>query len=388
MKFTKKLILSLLILALSISFVLAQENTESNVSARIDYISPNNDGVQDELVVPLDIKDKRYISEWSFVITDKNDNILRTIGNKHKRADTATDVFKNLFSGEGIKGFFDNVGKTFAPKSGVEVPEEVRWNGVFDSGEIAPDGTYFYYLTASDDNENTSRTKTYQVVVDNTPPQIDLIQPNESEKIFGAGLKPTINIKQSGSAEDLWTAKITDASGNIVRNFSWKDESPKNISWEGENDSLSPVKEGVYVYEISCTDKAGNTSQKAIVSNIIYDAIPRSVNLSIQGSPFSPNNDNVKDTISIFPTIPNTDGLVQSKIEILDKSGKICKKMELDANKFINNEISSIDYDGKDGNGQYLFDGEYQLAFTAIFNNGQEPKITRNIIVDNLHLVE
>ena len=141
MKFTKKLILSLLILALSISFVLAQENTESNVSARIDYISPNNDGVQDELVVPLDIKDKRYISEWSFVITDKNDNILRTIGNKHKRADTATDVFKNLFSGEGIKGFFDNVGKTFAPKSGVEVPEEVRWNGVFDSGEIAPDGT-------------------------------------------------------------------------------------------------------------------------------------------------------------------------------------------------------------------------------------------------------
>ena len=165
MNFTKKLILSLLIFCLSISFVITQENTENNISARIDYISPNNDGVQDELVVPLDIKDKRYISEWSFVITDKNGNILRTIGNKHKRADTATDVFKNLFSGEGIKGFFDNVGKTFAPKSGVEVPNEVRWNGVFETGEIAPDGTYFYYLTASDDNGNKSQTKTYQVVV-------------------------------------------------------------------------------------------------------------------------------------------------------------------------------------------------------------------------------
>ena len=164
----KKILFVLLTLVLSINFLIAQENsTEENnsaVSSRIDYISPNNDGVQDELVVPLDIKDKRYISEWSFVVTDKNGNVLRTIGNKHKRADTATDVFKNLFSGEGIKGFFDNVGKTFAPKSGVEVPTEVRWNGVFDSGEIAPDGTYFYYLTASDDNENTSRTKTYQVV--------------------------------------------------------------------------------------------------------------------------------------------------------------------------------------------------------------------------------
>ena len=384
MKFTKKLILSLLIFCLSISFVVAQESIENNVSSRTDYISPNNDGVQDELVVPLDIKDKRYISEWSFVVTDKNGNILRTIGNKHKRADTATDVFKNLFSGEGFKGFFDNLGKTFAPKSGVEVPTEVRWNGVFDSGEIAPDGTYFYYLSAKDDNDNESRTKTYSVVVDNTPPQIDLIQPNESEKIFGAGLKPTINIKQTGSEEDLWTAKISDISGNIVRNYSWQNSSPKNISWEGENDNLSAVSEGVYIYEVTCTDKAGNTSQKAIVSNIIYDAIPRSVNLSIQGSPFSPNNDNVKDIISVFPSVQNTSGLMRTKIEILDKTGKIYRTIELDKEKFINNEISSIEYDGKDDKGYFLFDGEYQLAFSAIFNNGQEPKMSRNIIIDNL----
>ena len=384
MKFTKKLILSLLIFCLSISFVVAQESIENNVSSRTDYISPNNDGVQDELVVPLDIKDKRYISEWSFVVTDKNGNILRTIGNKHKRADTATDVFKNLFSGEGFKGFFDNLGKTFAPKSGVEVPSEVRWNGVFDSGEIAPDGTYFYYLTAKDDNDNESRTKTYSVVVDNTPPQIDLIQPKESEKIFGAGLKPTINIKQTGSEEDLWTAKISDISGNIVRNYSWQNSSPKNISWEGENDNLSAVSEGVYIYEVTCTDKAGNTSQKAVVSNIIYDAIPRSVNLSIQGSPFSPNNDNVKDIISVFPSVQNTSGLMRTKIEILDKTGKIYRTIELDKEKFINNEISSIEYDGKDDKGYFLFDGEYQLAFSAIFNNGQEPKMSRNIIIDNL----
>ena len=384
MKFTKKLILSLLIFCLSISFVVAQESIENNVSSRTDYISPNNDGVQDELVVPLDIKDKRYISEWSFVVTDKNGNILRTIGNKHKRADTATDVFKNLFSGEGFKGFFDNLGKTFAPKSGVEVPSEVRWNGVFDSGEIAPDGTYFYYLSAKDDNDNESRTKTYSVVVDNTPPQIDLIQPKESEKIFGAGLKPTINIKQTGSEEDLWTAKISDISGNIVRNYSWQNSSPKNISWEGENDNLSAVSEGVYIYEVTCTDKAGNTSQKAVVSNIIYDAIPRSVNLSIQGSPFSPNNDNVKDIISVFPSVQNTSGLMRTKIEILDKTGKIYRTIELDKEKFINNEISSIEYDGKDDKGYFLFDGEYQLAFSAIFNNGQEPRMSRNIIIDNL----
>jgi hypothetical protein len=69
----------------------------------------------------------------------------------------------------------------------------------------------------------------------------------------------------------------------------------RNRFWYNDALERSAVSEGVYIYEVTCTDKAGNTSQKAVVSNIIYDAIPRSVNLSIQGSPFSPNNDNVKD---------------------------------------------------------------------------------------------
>ena len=47
------------------------------------YISPNNDGVQDALVVPLKISDKRYITSWSLVITDKDGKTVRTIGNKY-----------------------------------------------------------------------------------------------------------------------------------------------------------------------------------------------------------------------------------------------------------------------------------------------------------------
>ena len=39
------------------------------------YISPNNDGVQDQLEVPLQIKEKRYVAEWSFIISDEN-NLL------------------------------------------------------------------------------------------------------------------------------------------------------------------------------------------------------------------------------------------------------------------------------------------------------------------------
>ena len=45
------------------------------------YISPNNDGVQDELVIPLKINDKRYVQSSSLVIMDSMHNVVRTIGN-------------------------------------------------------------------------------------------------------------------------------------------------------------------------------------------------------------------------------------------------------------------------------------------------------------------
>jgi len=52
------------------------------VLAKAKYISPNNDGVQDELEIPLNISDKRYVQAWSLVILDSNRNVIRTIGNK------------------------------------------------------------------------------------------------------------------------------------------------------------------------------------------------------------------------------------------------------------------------------------------------------------------
>ena len=45
------------------------------------YISPNSDGVQDELVIPMKISDKRYVQAWSLVIMDSQHNVVRTIEN-------------------------------------------------------------------------------------------------------------------------------------------------------------------------------------------------------------------------------------------------------------------------------------------------------------------
>ena len=54
----KKLVLSALILTTVFSSALFAEKKPK-------YISPNSDGVQDELSIPLHITDKRYVESWS-----------------------------------------------------------------------------------------------------------------------------------------------------------------------------------------------------------------------------------------------------------------------------------------------------------------------------------
>ena len=147
----KKLLSSALVLALLPAVLLAKPK----------YISPNNDGVQDELEIPLNISDRRYVQAWSLVIMDSNRNVIRTIGNKVA-----------LPSKLGFKSFFKQL---VTVQQGIEIPKTISWNGAMNNGETAPDGTYYYYVTATDDNGNVGQTKEYQVVIDTVAPEITLV---------------------------------------------------------------------------------------------------------------------------------------------------------------------------------------------------------------------
>lgn len=326
------------------------------------YISPNSDGIQDQLEVPLSIKDKRYITEWQFIITDETGDIVRTIGNKVSLPEKIT--FKNFLT------------RFFNAKSGVAVPDSVTWDGTLDTGEIAPDGTYFYYLTAKDDNDNQSATEKLTVVVDNTPPSIHLAQPvSESDKIFGEGRKQEFNVQQFGSEEDLWTGRFVDTAGNAVRSVVWEASAPAAFSWDGRSDDGVPVDDGVYIYDITSVDRAGNRSVVAQIPNIIYSAEKPTTNILINGSRyFSPNGDTVQDTMLFDVTIPLGSGsaaggnrLVHWKIDITNPSGMVVRTFE-------GNEQPPVVllYDGMDKNNTVLADGSYQAVVTAQYSNGYE----------------
>ena len=324
-------------------------------------ISPNSDGVQDELVIPLKISDKRYVQAWSLVIMDSQHNVVRTIENKIARPSKMT-----------FKAFFKQL---FTPKQGVAIPDTITWNGAMNNGETAPDGTYYYYITATDDNGNSGKTKEYEVVIDTVAPDVELAQP--SDKIFGEGAKAALKIKQTGSVEDEWVGKFRSADGTVVRTVKWVNAEPAEFQWKGTDDQDAQVFDGVYSYEISATDRAGNTSLPASITNIIYSAEKPATNLYVKGSRyFSPNTDSKTSNVALDLTIPvpeekSGNKLVEWAVTVKDKAGKAVRTY----NQTNSGDIppSSIIFDGKDDSGKQLKDGEYQAVVTAKYLNGYEP---------------
>ena len=351
MKFNK-----LFTVGLSLALICTQ------VSAKTRFISPNNDGVQDELTIPLSISDKRFIQGWSLVITDSNREVVRVIENKVALPEKI-----------GFKSFFKQL---ITPKQGVSVPEYVIWNGAMENGETAPDGTYYYYITATDDNGNVGKTKEYQVIVDTLAPEIELA--NIPDKIFGEGAKASLKIKQSGSVEDEWVAVFKNIEGEVVKTYKWTKAEPADFNWYGTDDEGARVRDGVYSYEIKATDKAGNVSPQATITNIIYSSEKPATNIYVNGSRyFSPQTDSTMQNIMFSITIPVPDSksgnsLVEWNVDIEDKSSGVVVKSYNNVNTG-SVPPSSIIFDGTDNNGNLLADGKYQASVTAKYSNGSVP---------------
>jgi len=317
------------------------------------YISPNNDGRLDKMEIDLKISDKRYISSWMCEIKDEEGIACRHIANKRPiRELTSVSTFWKLLKEH---------------KESIEVPKVLRWDGMLDSGDVAKDGKYYFTLEASDDNHNVSKVGPYEVIVDNTPPQIEIEgEKNFAPKIFspdGDGNKDVFNIIQQSSKEDFWEGMILDSHENVVRTFNFENTSMTNITWDGKDDEGKIVLDGVYSYVVHSKDRAENESTKKL-TNIIVDTNKPSVSLNIDRKFFSPNGDGVYDNVSLIPKLPK-EGLIKCSIEIKNMSGKTLREIELSPNN-----INTVLFDGKASNKKVLDEGGYYALLTAEYNNG------------------
>ena len=332
------------------------------------WISPNNDGKADYLELPITITDARYVAEWVLEISADSSSVER---------DSAEDVY----SGEGgvvreyrnkeirpeTQGVKNIISRLLAVKKGVEVPPEMRWDGVFETGEIAPDGRYFFTITAKDDNGNTAKAGPFELNVDCTPPEIILSSFTDDVNIFspgGGGAKNNITINQSGSSEDLWEAGIYDAEGIKIRTFDFIDREPGAIVWDGADDEGVIAPDGVYVYRIYSTDRALNTGE-ASLENIIINTIRPEISLAITDAFFSPNGDGIKDTMTLVFNVPVKDGIANWELGIKDITGAVQRTIS-----GASSIPDRVEYDGRNDAGMLLPEAVYTASLSVRYRNG------------------
>jgi flagellar hook assembly protein FlgD/outer membrane protein OmpA-like peptidoglycan-associated protein len=326
------------------------------------YMSPNADGKNDALVLPITVSDERYVNGYTLKIVDADGKVVRQIANKETRPEDAT--FQNILKRLGYV------------KKGVNVPTELTWDGRSDSGETVKDGTYKVILSAIDDNGNQGESPALEIAVDSTPPTLTVTPPADASGLVfspdGDGNKDTLTIKASGSVEDEWKVEVKDIANQTVRTFIFKDSALQDIVWDGKNDSGQMVPDGIYHITFTCSDRALN-SVNFNVDNIIIDTRQPPVSLSIDTNYFSPNNDGVKDVVTLSPGVPVKAGLSAWDLVVKDSSGAERWKLSgvgADGLK------SSFEFNGKDSAGNVMPEGTYQATLSVKYVNGHKPSIS------------
>ena len=325
------------------------------------YISPDLNGVQDEINTPFTVEDERYIMGYYMTIRNEDGDIVKEFRNKDERPEN--ESFKNIFD------------RMFAEKKGTTLPESFRWDGVMDSGEKAPDGEYSYSLQFWDDNDNISETDPLLFEIDTVLPAITLVKQEGIDLIFspdGDGSKDLLAIQQEGSSENLWEGEIRDLSGTPVRTFKWENGAPASFEWDGKDNQGAIVPDGVYSYVINSTDPAGNTVEESLVDILINTEKPP-VNLTIDNSYLSPGNTEGTDTIRFGAGIPVTAGIMEWELSVLDSRGNTAWSYN-SRQEGVLEVPEAIPYSGEDRAGGFLREGKYQGYLTVRYQNGYKPE--------------
>ncbi len=321
-----------------------------------EYISPNHDGIKDELAVPITITDARYVKEYNFIVENSAGETVKTIVNKEVREEDLE--FKNIMA------------RLTYVKTGIPVPEKIRWDGYSDNGVVVPDGEYRFRLEAVDDNGNRGSSEEYVVIVDNTPPALSIDMPSGTAHIFSPnndGSKDTLPVPQSGSREDMWKGTIQTADGTVVKTYTWENSEPKKFEWDGTGDKGELLPDGVYVYNIMAADRAGNKTTGK-VSNIIKNTQETPISVEIDASVFAPGMEDSRSSIVITPKVPVTSGIESWSLTIRNDAGRVMRVFS-GQEKLVN----SITYEGKDEKGNFLPEGRYRGTLQVVYVNGNKP---------------
>ena len=153
-----------------------------------------------------------------------------------------------------------------------------------------------------------------------------------------------------------------------VRSYSFGDNPPEKVQWDGLRDDGSLAEDGLYSYKLIATDDAGNTGF-AETKLFELNTGTTEVILTVQNPAFSPNKDGVNDVLVLTPVVKTKSEIVEYRLDIFNERGESVKSFA-DKKALPRN----FQWDGLDDNGSLCPDALYTAQLETVSKNGSEAK--------------
>ena len=317
-------------------FELNTEATTVFLSREFEAVSPNADGARDNQNFLPQLSITTGIDAYFLRVYSEDDELIRS------------------YTGRGV------------------LDGSYRWEGFADDGSRVVDGTYYGQLEIRYANGNKPVVNSSPFVVDTAYPEVTTVPGRELFSPNGDGNKDTVTFQNSSSREDLWEARIVDASGAIVRRVYWKDTVSSYV-WDGSDDAGNKAPDGVYYSEIFTTDIAGNYVL-ARSAGVELDTRSTSIFVTVSPERISPNGDGVFEAVTFNTLMNEREGVATWRLTVLKRNGVVVRVFEGDRIP------EKIIWNGRDGDGR-VADGEYYALFNVDYDMGNKPEARSSEVV-------
>ncbi len=307
-----------------------------NIAIDLSAFSPNGDGRKDVVVLSPSVPVRTGLSGWKIAILDKD--------KRERWARTGSDASS--------------------------LPERLAFDGSGADGKPLPEGSYQAELSVTYVNGYTPRSYSPLFLLDVTPPSATVSADRAAFNPAGREGQNLVRFTQRGSREERWIGEIIGSDGQVVRTYTFGPEPDGEVEWDGADDSGKPVPDGVYLYRLSSTDRAGNAFASAPAS-VSLDTEEKAARLSVDMRAFSPNGDGQRDQLKITPQLSALGQLVgyELGIEAVDApplaAGRVLRSWKGDRAM-----PTAFVWDGRDDATSAAPDGRYLARLKARYLNG------------------
>jgi flagellar hook assembly protein FlgD len=275
-------------------------------------------------------------TEWTGLITDTNQNIIKKI------------------------------------PLGRNTEAVVRWQGETDSGNLVNEGTYYYF--AEGVNSVGLRGRTLPVPIRVEPPQKGTIWLQLDHTIFSGRSREgklilTPRSKDIGNSISYQFSIKNLQNGGIVRQESGTLPSP--FVWDGRDTLGLLCPDGTYQAELKVQLTNGKTLT-ALSQSFRLDSTPPEAHLTVKDGLFSPNGDGLRDSVTI---IINAEGGTEWTGSIVNAEGIPIKSFF-----WKNNPPNNLIWDGRDDGNNLAPNGTYHFKLEGIDLAGNRTVVTSDLI--------